>query len=557
MKRNLNNLTNRLYDVLIIGGGIYGATAAWEAASRGLKVALIDKGDFGCATSSNSHKIIHGGIRYLQHADIVRVRESIREFCILMKIAPHLIHPVTFMLPSYGHGARGPEIFMAALLLHKIIGCDIWHKLGGVGNVIKSKVVSKEKCLELFSGVTKSNLTGAGLWIDGQVYNTERLIISFLESAYLEGACLANYIEMTKFLETGNSVVGITAQDKLSGKELEIKSKMVVNAGGPWVDVVLSKYNSKPVILNKKFSFALNIVTKQVSKGCGVAIQSKHEDDEVIINKGGRMYIIAPWHNCSLIGTLQKFYGGDPDDFQVTENEISTFLNEINLSCPSLKIRRNDVLSYHAGLLPQRNEQNNSSAVKVEKKYEIIDHEKRSNVRGLISVVGVKYTTARDVSKKVVDLVCKKLGFKEKRSITHYTPISGGNIRNMKSTLDSLMTDNPFRLEEDICKHLFFSYGSNVNLIMSMIEKNPKLGQRVTKGLPVTEAEIAYSLKFGMTCKLEDIIFRRTDLASLGNPGDEVLQRVAEQCSQYHRWNTSQMNKEIETVKKRFTVLSN
>lgn len=555
MKRDLNKLSNTEFDLLIIGGGIYGATTAWEAASRGLTVALIDKGDFACATSSNSHKIIHGGIRYLQHADIGRVLESIRELNILMKIAPHLVHPMAFMMPTYGHIVKGPEIFALALLLYKIVGFNANHKTGKLQNNIKGKIVSRDECVELFPGVNKTNLTGGGIWIDGQVYNTERLLMSFMESAYNKGACLANYVEMTEFIEASNSIIGINATDKLTGREYEIKSKIIANTSGPWVDTILSKYTSRPIKLNRKFSSALNLVTKPLVKGCGIAIKSKHEDDESIINKGGRMYILAPWHNCTLVGTSQKFYDGNPDEFKITEDDIKSFLDDINLACPSLSLRRDDVLSYHAGLLPQRRKQTGSVDVKVEKKYEIIDHEKQNEVKGLISVVGVKYTTARDVSKKVVDLVCKRLGLKGRASITHYTPISGGNIKDLRSSLDSLVKNKPLGLDGDICKHLFFSYGSRVDLIMAMIEKRRELGRRLTKNLPVIEAEIAYCLEYGMVCNLEDIIFRRTDLASLGNPSDEVLLRVAEMVSEYHKCGNSQIHKEVESVKRRFAVL--
>ena len=552
MKRNLNQLSSRHHDLLIIGGGIYGATAAWEAASRNLSVALIDKGDFACATSSNSHKIIHGGLRYLQQADIVRIRESIKEYRILMKIAPHLVSPMPFLMPSYGHGIRGPEVFNVASKLYRIIGYDINHSEKGQINIPTGKVISKEECIKLFPGAKKDKLTGAGLWFDGQVYNTERLLMSFLETAYLKGACLANYIEMIKFIEADNSVSGVIATDKVSGKEIEIKAKVVVNTSGPWVDAVLDKFVAKPIHLRRKFALALNIVTKPIVQDYAVAVKSQHEDDATIIDKGGRMYVITPWHKCSLIGTSQKFFEGEPDGFKVTEGEISSFINEINLACPSFKLRRADVLSYHAGLLPQAEKQNESSDVKIEKRYEIVDHQERDNVKGLISVVGVKYTTARDVTKKVIDLACKKLGLNGNVSITHCTQISGGNINNLKVELSTFLQKRPFGLENDIYRHLFFTFGSKINLIMAIIKERRELGNRVTKNLPIIGAEIVYGLKYGMAMRLEDIIFRRTELATLGNPGDDVLLHVSKMASTYHKWSTSQIYKEIDEVKRLF-----
>lgn len=554
MKRNVSALAEKEYDLIIIGGGIYGATAAWEAATRGLSVVLIDRGDFACATSSNSHKIVHGGIRYLQQVDIPRIRESIRELHILMKIAPHLVYPMPFLIPLYGHGINGPEVFRIALQLQRMIGWDITREFEKSQRSTGGQIISTGRCIELLPMINNKGLTGAGLWYDGQIYNTERLIISFLESAYSKGACLANYVEMTDFMVSKNSVIGIFALDKLSGKKIEIKSKMAINATGPWVDIILKKFTVKPITLQRKFSSALNLVTKPIVKKFAVAIMSQHEDDENIIRKGGRMFIITPWHNCSLVGTSHQFFDGIPDDFKITKEDVVTFLDEINQAIPTLKLRLDDVLSFHAGLLPQSRKQGSTSDVKVEKKYEIVDHEIRDGVSGLITVVGVKYTTARDVSKNVLDLVCKKL-MKRKVSTTHSTPISGGNIRDVHKTLDSLLRNRPLGIEEDICKHLFFSYGSNTDRIIAIVEKDRERGRRVSKNLPVIEAEIIHSLESEMALRLEDVIFRRIELASLGNPGDEVLLNVAEITAKYHRWNRSQVYREIDAVKERFAVL--
>ena len=554
MKRNISDLGNREYDLIIVGGGIYGATTAWEAATRGLSVALIDRGDFACATSSNSHKIVHGGIRYLQQVDIPRIRESIRELHILMKIAPHLVYPMPFVIPLYGHGIKGPEVFRIALQLQKMIGWDITGKFEKSQRSTGGQIISSRKCIELFPMINNKGLTGAGLWYDGQIYNTERLIISFLESAYGKGVCLANYVEMTDFMVSRNSVIGIYAHDKLTGKKIEIRSKMTINATGPWVDMILKRFTEKPIKLDRKFSSALNLVTKPFIKKFAVAIMSQHEDDETIVSKGGRMFVITPWHNCSLVGTSHQFFDGTPDDFKITKDDVVTFINEINQAIPTLKLRLDDVFSFHAGLLPQRKKQGSTSDVKVEKKYEIIDHEMRDGVSGLISVVGVKYTTARDVSRRVLDLVCKKL-MKRKASITHSTPISGGNISDVHKTLASLLQNRPLGIEEDICRHLFFSYGSNMDRIIAIIENDRKRGRRISKNLPVIEAEIIHGLESEMAWTLEDVIFRRTELASLGNPGDEVILDVAEIAAKHHRWNRSQVYKEIDAVKERFAVL--
>ena len=209
MQRDLTKLSQNVYDLLIVGGGIYGAGVARDASLRGLSVALVEKADFGCATSANSLKMIHGGLRYLQHGDFKRMRESIYDRRILMQIAPHLVHPLGVVVPTYGHGIKGKEVMTIALAINDIVSCDRNVGIDPHKHIPPGRTISKTECLQLLPGIDAKDLTGGAVFCDAQVYNSERLVLSFLRSAAQKNADLANYVEVIGFLQQGNCITGV------------------------------------------------------------------------------------------------------------------------------------------------------------------------------------------------------------------------------------------------------------------------------------------------------------------------------------------------------------
>ena len=235
MNRDLARLTEGVYDVLVIGGGIYGLFTAWDASLRGLSVALVEKGDFGQGTSSNTLRIIHGGLRYLQHGNIYRMRRSIHERTVFMRIAPHLVHPIPFLIPTYGHGLRGKEILSLALRMGDFIGWDRNCLSDPQKHLPAGRVLSKHECLKLFPGVNQEGLNGGVVYYDSQMYNSERFILSVARSAYDAGAAIANYAEVTEILQDRDGISAVKAKDGLSGDEFECRARVIVNASGPWL----------------------------------------------------------------------------------------------------------------------------------------------------------------------------------------------------------------------------------------------------------------------------------------------------------------------------------
>lgn len=549
MKRDLERLANKTFDVLIIGGGIYGVCAAWDAALRGLTVALVEKSDFGSATSSNSLKIIHGGLRYLQHADFKRMRESISERKVLMRIAPHLVHPLPCVVPTYGHGIRGKEAMALALFINDLVGFDRSGLPDPEKALPRGRVISKEECKKLIPGIGENGLTGGAIWYDCQVYNSERMLLSILHSAYDVGAVVANYVEMVGFKINGSRITGILAKDVLTGDEFEVKAKIVINNSGPWVNNILNELNGRILKPKVRLSAAMNLVLRRqlIPKyGVGIWSKSRFKDDDGFVRKGSRLLFITPWRDYSLIGTTHVPYEGDPGEFKVRENDIESFIEEVNEAYPMANLKREDVSFFYGGMLPIDGINQKTGDVTLLKHYRIIDHKIKNGIDGLVSVIGVKYTTARDVAEKTIDFVFEKLRNAAQKSLTSITPIFGGNIKRFEDFLNQEKSNAPKGLKKDIVEHLVYNHGSEYQRILRYIDENPEWAQPVQDTSQVLKAEVIYSIREEMALKLSDVFRRRTELGSAGNPGNASLKACAEIMAEELGWDNSRVQKEIE-----------
>ncbi|AOW99577.1 glycerol-3-phosphate dehydrogenase [Moorena producens PAL-8-15-08-1] len=563
MRRNLVELTRNSYDLLVIGGGIYGACVAWEASLRGLSVALVEKSDFGGATSANSLKTIHGGLRYLQHADLKRMRESIHERTSLMRIAPHLVHPLPVLIPTYGHGMKGKEVLSVALAINDLISCDRNRQLDPQKHISNGRVISKQECQQLLPGIPQEGLTGAAVFSDAQVYNSERLTLSFLRSAEQAGAVVANYVEVTGFLQAGNRVTGIQGQDVLSGNQFDIRAKTVVNTSGPWTNRVLSLLNQSQEQPQQQpqqqprvpLAKAMNLVIRRPlceSYAVGISTQNSYRDSDAIVNKGSRLLFIAPWRGKSLVGTSYSVWDQDPDNFNITQQDIQDLLDDINQAWPSVKLNQADVAFVHGGLLP-RTGMSETGEPQLAKHYQIFDHAKEE-FPGLISVVGVKYTTARDVAEKVVDQVFRSWGQKPPNSLSSVTPIYGGHIEQFEVFLQTEIFKQTYGLREEVMRRLVYNYGSAYQDVLLYLERVSDHSCAPTDDLAVLKAEVLHGVVEEMAQTLGDVVFRRTELGSAGHPGNEALRTCAEVVGAELGWSRSKIELELDKVNQIFNM---
>lgn len=556
MKRELAGLADKTFDLLVIGGGIYGACVAWEATLRGLSVALVEKSDFGGATSANSLKVIHGGLRYLQHADIKRARESIGERRALLQIAPHLVHILPVLMPTYGHGLKGKEVMTIGLAVNDLVGFDRNRLNGPDRQIPRGHMISRTACLDRLPGIFADGLTGGAIFYDAQVYNSERLTLSFIRSAVKAGAQAANYAEVTGFLGTPTEVKGVTVKDKtVNGQCYNVFARMVINTVGPWMNQVQQLLPKLPTHSSLRFAKAFNVITRPLFKeyAVGIASQRPYRDTDAVLDKGSRLFFIVPWRGRSMIGTEYIPYDGQPDNFSVRAEEVKAFLAEVNLAYPAAQLTLADVMFVQAGLVPITGTDPLSGSVQLAKQFTIHNHEQEDGVKGLFSVMGVKYTTARHVAEKVLDAVFAAWGERSTRSSSATTPLHDGQIEQFDTFLNEAVEQRPFNLDPATMRQLILNYGTNYLDVLSYIAVN---GRKPGK-CDLIAAETRYAVQIEMAQALPDVIFRRTELGTAGPPDEATLQNCAQVMGAELGWDQAQIQLEIEQTKQQFLLQGN
>jgi glycerol-3-phosphate dehydrogenase len=541
MRRDLRALADPLWDVVVIGGGIQGACVAWDAVLRGLTVALVERSDFASATSANSMKIIHGGLRYLRDLDVRRMRASIAERRTLLRIAAHLVRPLAVVVPTYGHGGRGPELLRLALALNDLVGLDRNAGLDRAHRLPAGRTVSRRRCLELVPGLPLAKLTGAGIFWDAQVDNSERLVLAFLRSAAKAGAELANYVEVVALRRDRDGSMRVAVRDHRTNGTLALRARAVVNASGPWVDEVLGR-SAAGARLGRSFVKAFNVVTPRVFPTHAVAlpIDDAARDDGGLVRRGGRRLFVVPWRAQSLIGTWYERYDGRPDAVRITEADVARLLGAVNRACPSLALRLADVRLVHGGLVPL-------GESRLAKHGWIVDHAV-DGAPGLYSVLGVKYTTARLMAERTVDRVLARLGGNTASSMSAAVPLHGADGSGPSVALGASAW--PSAAGDEGRAASLGCYGSARGEVLTYLQPGEDAGDAGA----LLRAEIRHAIRAEMAYTLSDVVFRRTDLGAAGDPGPALLDAAVTTASAELGWTSERQRAELHQVHERFGV---
>jgi glycerol-3-phosphate dehydrogenase len=554
VKRNIREAANGVYDVVVVGGGIYGAAVAWDAVCRGLRVCLIEKSDFSSGTSANSLKIIHGGLRYLQHADLRRMRESIREQRTLMRIAPHLVHALPVLIPTYGHGLRSKEVLSTAVFLTRLIGFDPHRPATRASALPAGRAASRDEVVNLLPGFEQRRLTGGVIFFDAQVYNSERLLISFLRSASEAGAVLVNYAEVIGFLESQGCVSGVKARDSLSGNRFEVRGRTVVLACGPWTDNVTRLLTGSRLKPSGGFAKAVNIITRLIFEkyAVGVSTRERNANSARAGDNRNRLLFIAPWRDRSLIGTAYMDCKETPDELEITGPNIQELLDQVNAACPSADLKREEITFVHGGLVPLATGSSAGGSINLAQHYQIRDH-RSEGVKGLISLIGVKYTTARDVAEKTVDHLFRSWDRKPPKARSSQIPLHGGQIECFDAFVKDEIAAGTHRWSEPALRRLICNYGSAYPEVLRYARER-ELGAPLTDDSALLKAEVLHGVRMEMAQKLSDVVFRRTELGSAGHPGKEALQICADAMSAELGWDARRTCRELQEVERIFAA---
>ncbi len=548
MKRDLPGMSEKVHDLVVIGGGITGACVARDAALRGLSVALLEKRDFAGATTSASSKLIHGGLRYLQNFEVGLVRESLRERRVWSNVAPHLVDPLTFLMPETSRKIKDRVVKAVGLKVYDWLAYDRNRLDDAEKSIPAHRKLGREEALALEPGLDSPALTGAMMFHDYQMYSPERLALECVLGAAEAGAMVANYAEVTGFLLEEGRVAGVRVRDAAAPKpqpEHEIAGRLVVNAAGPWADLLMGELRRA---LTGKGGAARSLIR---SKGIHLLVRPVTKGHAVAVTGENGHFFILPWRGYSILGTTDTVYRGDPDAVHVTEKDIVNFLAVVNRGYPGAKLRRSDVLYFYCGLRPivdsetsvreggDADRDGGGDAYNTSRAAEIFDHEKEEGSGGIITVIGGKWTTSRSLAEKVVDLALAKLGKDPVPCATETTPTFGGAVGRFSEFKSRAVREHP-ELPPDIVEHLARNYGSRMGDVTALAEGDESLRARISGQFPDIAAEVALAVRQEMALTVEDVLFRRTGLGTTGSPGAEAIRRVAEVMGAELGWDAAE-----------------
>ena len=401
--RDPDDAAKRNWDLIVIGGGIYGAMLAFESAQRGINALLIERDDFGQHTSTNSLRIIHGGLRYLQKLDLHRFQESVQERSWFLKTFPKLVNPLPCLMPLYGTGLKRPSIFRCALVLNDFLSRNRNKDLPPEQSLSKGKIISEQETILLFPSVDTQQLKGGAVWYDAWMPDPQDILMQILLWAREAGATLLNYTEAERLYTETNRVVGLKVKDSVTGKTHKVSAAKIINAAGPWCREIARRFDRDEESLFRP-SLAWNVLlNKKPVSSHALAVEPKIKDS--------RIYFLVPWKGRILAGTRHEPWQSSEKPAP-TGQQIQSFLEDLNLAIPGFNLTEKDIIHVYSGLLPAAREGTSILAVRET----ISDHSKNGGPEGLWTISGVKFTTSRLVAEKTLNLVFPEKGKQPKAS---------------------------------------------------------------------------------------------------------------------------------------------
>ena len=527
MNRNLCDLDGRQFDLLVCGGGIYGAWTAYDAALRGLKVIIVDKGDWAGATSSASSKLIHGGLRYLQSFHLNLVKKALREREMFFQIAPHRVQPLRFGIPAYGSNSVGN--------LKLAVGLGLYDWFAGISKTaLQYGHYRTAGFSRRFPFLKTTELQGGFDYIDGQT-DDARFTVEIIDGAQKAGAVCLNYCKVIRYIcGIDGKVSGAELQDKVSGKVIEIRSRYTVNATGQWTDTMMDA--------PKKLC--------RLSKGIHLIMPGMDSDAALLLFSkiDGRVFFMIPWYGRTLLGTTDDEYEGDIDKIQVESSDIDYLLESANDYLETTVWSKQDVLGSFAGVRVLKDSGMVSSYLLSR------DWELKALDNGLFVSLGGKFSSARQDSATIVDRICKLLAV-NKHCMTEWrkfpwTPeVAFGDwkleIENKASRLG---------MDSGTIRWLIFRHGRRVEHIIKLIEDDTTLKQRIFPELPLIYADLIFCARTERVVHLEDLLRRRMPLLILKRISREELSDLSKRVAGVLGWDKERVKWEISNIAERWRI---
>lgn len=524
-RKNRFESTKSGYDVVIVGGGVNGLGTAWDAALRGFKVLLVEKGDIGSGTSSWSSRMIHGGLKYLEKYDVPLVRESLKEREWLVKSAPHLVRELRFIIPFYKNNQNSAMILRLGMIAYDILSFD---------KSLKSfEFFSRKKILEKEPGLNPKDLKGGCAYSDAQVDYSERLCYEIALAAKEAGAEILTHVKAIDLNISNGKVNSIKIKDELSGEEVDVPTKIVINDAGPWIDDVWPKEHISLPRMNGG------------TKGTHLVLHSfpgAPSDAFYYESDDARPMMVIPWKDRYLIGSTDIPFVGDLDTASATQDEYDYILYETNKVLPEAKLTKKDVIYAYTGVRPLPYSEG-SKVSDITRRHKIVDHKDKYD--GLYTLVGGKLTTFRQVGEDFGDILSKRLG-KNVKCKTRKMKLPGGNITSMEELRNQIKNTG---INETLIKRLADQYGTIGVKLSKFIMEKPERQEIIDEAFGLTVGEVEWAVTFEEAYRLSDVIARRIMTGLEDDLGLGSIEPVSKICAKILDWNEERRLQEIELYK--------
>jgi len=517
VKRDFSQLNGQQFDLLVCGGGIYGAWTAYDAALRGLKVAIVEQSDWASATSSSSSKLIHGGLRYLESYDFKLVKKALKERQMLLQVAPHRVWPLRFGVPVYADSRIGRLQLKAGLMIYDFLAASLLRKMA-------HRYFNRQKFSARFPLLDSMGLKGGFTYSDAQT-DDARLALELIDGAMQAGAVCVNYCRLNFITEQQGKVNGAIVQDLVSDAKAEIHAKQVVYATGQWsaVETESAKWC-------------------RVTKGVHLVMPAVLNDEALLLTtpSDGRVFFMIPWYGLTLIGTTDDDYNGDIKRVVVEDKDEAYLLDAANHYLKT-SWSKADVIGSYAGLrVMKRSDKSSPSAVSR-------DWELKTAGNGVHYSIGGKITSAREDAASIVDRVCAELGRNiscaTKDSSFPWAPAENYATWHAKISAQAVKLN----IDQESSKWLIRRHGIRVSEILKDVENYPSLAQRITPTVPFIYADMMFCARNEMVVHLDDLLRRRVPLLILSRLNKTELHHLAFEVSTELDWDENTISREASS----------
>lgn len=514
------------FDLVVIGGGINGAGIARDAASRGINLLLLEMNDFASGTTSWSSRLIHGGLRYLEHGELSLVYESLQERARLLRTARHLVHRIRLNVPIYEGGKRGMLLLRIGMVAYDLLsfGKPLPHH----------RILDRRALLASEPGISADGLKGGAQYYDAQVTFAERLVIENVVTAGAYGATIRSYSAVTGIDIDGGKVRSVRYRDAAAGEEVEVGARVVVNAAGPWVDDVLGTVEAPmPELMGG---------TKGSHIIVGPFEGAPKDAFYVEAYLDMRPFFIIPWNGQYLIGTTDHRYPGDPAEASPSEAEIDYLLSETNRVFPRARLMRKDIHYAYAGVRPLPIQSKKAEGA-ITRRHIIRNHQRKA--LGLLSIIGGKLTTYRSLAEQVTDRVVKMLDVRAKTCVTRDMFLPGA----IGLTAAKQMLAEFDEVSEAGAARLFSVYGGRTRRVLELAYGEPSLASALDPERTVLAAEVAFVVRHEFARHLTDIVHRRTMTGLSPDLGESVAGPVADVAAAELGWDAAEKERQLEALR--------